>query len=55
MTPDKAVVAKPIVAPALPIALSKEQKLSALLSHYKADQLTPQQYHEQRAAILAEP
>lgn len=43
------------VAPALPIAMSKEQKLQALLAKYKADQLTPQQYHEQRAAILAEP
>ena len=54
-TPGRVAVAQPIVAPALPIALSKEQKLNALLSSYKADQLTPQQYHEQRAAILAEP
>jgi hypothetical protein len=42
-------------APALPIAASKEQRLQQLLSQYKADQITPQQYHEQRAAILAEP
>jgi hypothetical protein len=42
-------------APALPIAATKEQRLQQLLSQYKADQITPQQYHEQRAAILAEP
>jgi hypothetical protein len=45
----------PIVAPALPISLSKEEKLRVLLSHYMADQISPEQYHEQRAAILAAP
>jgi hypothetical protein len=43
----------PIVAPPLPINFSKEQKLDWLLNLYKANQITPQQYHEQRAAILA--
>lgn len=42
-------------APALPIPATKEQKLQQLLAKYKANQLTPQEYHEQRAAILAEP
>jgi hypothetical protein len=51
----KAVGLKPIVAPALPINASKAQKLDWLLGLYKADQLSPQQYHEQRAIILAEP
>jgi hypothetical protein len=46
---------KPIAAPALPISASKADRLAALLSKYKADQLTPEEYHQQRAAILAEP
>lgn len=41
-------------APALPISGSKEARLAALLQQYKADQITPQQYHEQRAKIIAE-
>ena len=45
----------PMVAPALPVSPSKEEKLKALLSRYLADQVTPEQYHEQRAAILAAP
>ena len=46
---------KPIVAPALPITASKEDRLAALLMKYKADQISPEEYHTQRAAILAEP
>ena len=53
--PVKTAPAQPDVAPAPPIAASKEQKLAWLLGLYKSNQLTPQQYHEQRAAILAEP
>lgn len=45
----------PIVAPALPISATKEQRLQGLLMLYKGDQITPEQYHTQRAAILAEP
>lgn len=44
----------PMVAPALPISGSKEQRLEQLLQQYKADQITPEQYHAQRAKILAE-
>jgi len=44
-----------IIAPALPISATKEQRLQALLMQYRADQITPQQYQTQRAAILAEP
>ena len=51
----KGLTPEPMVAPPLPIALSKSEKLNRLLNLYKTDQLTPQQYHEQRAAILAEP
>ena len=46
---------KPIVAPALPISITKEEQLQALLEKYKTDQITPMEYHKQRAAILAEP
>ena len=46
---------KPIVAPGLPINTSKQARLQALLERYKADQITPEEYHKQRAAILAEP
>jgi hypothetical protein len=45
----------PIVAPAIPVSMTKEMRLQALLARYKADQITPEQYHTQRAAILAEP
>lgn len=43
-----------LVAPPLPISGSKEQRLSALLQQYKADLITPQQYHEQRLKIMSE-
>ena len=33
---------------------SKEQRLYELLQKYKADQITPTEYHQQRAKILAE-
>jgi len=46
---------KPIVAPPLPISVAKEARLQGLLEQYKADQITPKEYHNQRAAILAEP
>jgi hypothetical protein len=46
---------KPIVAPPLPISMTKEEQLQALLDKYKADQITPEEYFKQRAAILAEP
>lgn len=44
---------EPVVAPAF--TGSKQDRLTALLQQYKADQITPQQYHTQRAAIVAEP
>jgi len=46
---------QPIAAPALPIAASKEERLQALLGKYKTDQISPEAYFKQRAAILAEP
>ncbi|MGC3961438.1 MAG: hypothetical protein QM813_26980 [Verrucomicrobiota bacterium] len=45
--------AEPVVAPAF--SGTKQDRLAALLMQYKADLITPQQYHTQRAAIIAEP
>ncbi|HWC59750.1 MAG TPA: hypothetical protein VHC44_08655 [Verrucomicrobiae bacterium] len=44
-----------LTGPPSPLSPAKQQKLDELLQQYRADQLTPQQYHEQRAKILAEP
>ncbi len=46
---------KPAPAASAPPTLSKAERLSLLLGQYKADQITPQEYHTQRAAIMAEP
>jgi hypothetical protein len=46
---------QPIQGPPLPISTEKQQKLADLLRRYQADQVTPSQYHEERAKILAEP
>ena len=45
----------PMAAPPSSLSAAKQQKLDALLQQYRMDQLTPQQYHEQRAKILSEP
>ncbi|HZQ47760.1 MAG TPA: hypothetical protein VFC07_12150 [Verrucomicrobiae bacterium] len=53
-----AVVAPAPIAVAPPMApgpASKEQRLGELLRLYKSDKITPADYHEQRAKILAEP
>ena len=46
---------KPLEAPALPISAVKQHRLAELLAKYKADQITPEEYHRERAKILAEP
>jgi hypothetical protein len=45
----------PAVAAPPSLSASKQQRLNELLDKYRADQLNPTQYHEQRAKILAEP
>jgi len=45
----------PIESPAPSVAADKEQRLQELLTKYKADQISPEEYHQQRAKILAEP
>jgi hypothetical protein len=46
---------KPIDVPASPFSSSKQAKLAGLLSRYRADSITAQEYHAQRAVIIAEP
>jgi hypothetical protein len=41
-----------MAGPALPISVDKQQLLDALLLRYRADQITPEQYHAERAKIL---
>jgi len=45
---------QPIEAPALPVSNEKQQRLAELLQKYRADQVTPEQHHLERAKILAE-
>jgi hypothetical protein len=40
---------------ALPITEAQRKRLATLLESYKQDQITPSQYHMERAKILAEP
>jgi hypothetical protein len=41
--------------PASGLSAAKEQQLQVLLEDYRADRLTPEQYHAERAKILAAP
>jgi hypothetical protein len=43
----------PITAPPLPISQEQQSELQNLLSQYMANQITPTQYQEQRAKIMA--
>jgi hypothetical protein len=43
----------PLTAPATGLTAEQEQRLAELLEQYKADKLTPDQYHEARAKVLA--
>ncbi len=45
----------PLEAPPSAVPASKEAKLVELLRKYKADDITPEEYHKERAKILAEP
>lgn len=57
MPPTKAPAQTVLTMPAPPTGLSatKQEKLDHLLQLYRADQITPEEYHDQRAKILAEP
>jgi len=41
--------------PPPPVSAEKVQKLDSLLQQYRADRITPEQYHQERAKILAGP
>ena len=45
----------PIEAPPPAVPAAKEQRLQELLRKYRADEITAEEYHKQRAKILAEP
>jgi hypothetical protein len=51
--PEAAAVPAAPEQPAAP--KTKQERLQALLTDYKADKITPREYHEQRVKILAEP
>ena len=44
-----------IDAPPVPFSADKQSRLAELLRKYQTDELTPEQYHEARAKIIAEP
>jgi hypothetical protein len=52
-SPGTAEIAPPTTS--AKVATTKDEKLAELLRKYKADELSPREYHEQRAKILAEP
>jgi hypothetical protein len=56
-TPAPGATAMVASQPAIPSPFSsaQQERLAALLQQYKADQVTPQEYHKQRAAIIAAP
>jgi len=54
--PAKGAPAFPPVQPPPPaISADKEARLAELLRKYKADEVTPEAYHQQRAKILSGP
>ena len=54
--PAKAAPAfPPIQAPPPAISADKDARLAELLRKYKADEITPEEYHQQRAKILSAP
>lgn len=46
---------KPLPGPGSPLSATKQERLAELLRLYRAEAITPEQYHTQRAKILAEP
>jgi hypothetical protein len=54
-SPESSLAFAPIQAPSSPLSSAQQAKLADLLARYKADLITAQDYHVQRAAILAAP
>ncbi len=67
VTPESAQVSKKPVSPKAPqpfppiqpppptVSGDKQQRLAELLRKYRADQITPEEYHQQRTKVLSEP
>jgi len=53
--PGKELGFQRIQTPPSPITPEKQALLDALLAKYQADQISPEEYHKQRAAIIAQP
>jgi hypothetical protein len=49
----KSLGLKPIVAPTPPVSAQRGAELQALLAKYMANQISPDEYQKERAAILA--
>jgi hypothetical protein len=45
----------PIPAPPPSVSADKQQRLAELLRKYKSEEITPEEYHVQRAKVMAEP
>jgi hypothetical protein len=45
----------PMPTPPSALSNTKDARLAELLRRYRADEITPEQYHRERAKILAEP
>ncbi len=52
VVPGKELGLDSIEAPYVPITAAQEAQLDNLLARYKANEITPLEYHKQRAAIL---
>jgi hypothetical protein len=46
---------KPVEAPPPPVSAQKQAELQTLLARYMANQISPDEYQKERAAILAAP
>jgi hypothetical protein len=53
--PGKSLGFKPVEAPPPPVSAQKQTELQALLTKYMANQISPDEYQKERAAILAAP
>ena len=53
--PGKELGLKSIEAPSLPVSAEVRARLQMLDAKYMADQITPEEYHKQRAEIMGRP
>jgi hypothetical protein len=55
VVPGKELGLKSIEAPNVPVSETQQARLQELLAKYKANEITPAEYHRQRAEILGQP